>query len=60
VRYLLTLKGRPPFRRAGVETDERLLEVKRCVAQRVQYDPEPRLVQVLHGLRRALKVMRRD
>jgi len=60
VRYLLTLKGRPPFRLAGVETYERLLEVKRCVAQLVRYDPEPRLVQVLHGLRRALQVMRRD
>ena len=60
VQYLLTLKGRPPFRLAGVETYERLLEVKRCVAQLVRHDPEPRLVQVLHGLRRALKVMRRD
>ena len=43
-----------------METYERLLEVKRCVAQLVRHDPEPRLVQVLHGLRRALKVMRRD
>jgi hypothetical protein len=60
VRYLLTLKGRPPFRLAGVETYERLLEVKRCVAQLVQHDPEPRLIQVLQGLRRALQVMRRD
>jgi hypothetical protein len=60
VRYLLTLKGRPPFRLAGVETYERLLELKRYVAQLVHHAPEPRLVQVLHGLRRALKVMRRD
>jgi hypothetical protein len=60
VRYLLTLKGRPPFRLAGVETYERLREVKRCVEQLVRHDPEPRLVQVLQGLRRALKVMRRD
>jgi hypothetical protein len=60
VRYLLTLKGRPPFRLAGVETYERLLEVKRCVEQLVRHDPEPRLVQVLHGLRRALKIMRQD
>jgi hypothetical protein len=60
VRYLLTLKGRPPFRLAGVETYERLLDVKRCVAQLVRHDPEPRLVQVLQGLRRALKVMRRN
>jgi len=60
VRYLLTLKGRPPFRLAGVETYERLLEVKRCVEQLVRHAPEPRLVQVLHGLQRALKIMRRD
>jgi hypothetical protein len=60
VRYLLTLKGRPPFRLAGVETYEYLLEVKRCVAQLVRHTSEPRLVQVLQGLRRALKVMRRD
>ena len=43
-----------------METYERLLEVKRCVAQLVRYDPEPRLVQVLHSLRRTLKVMQRD
>ena len=60
VRYLLTLKGRPPFRLAGVETYERLLDVKRCVAQLVRHDPEPRLAKVLQGLRRVLKVMRRD
>lgn len=60
VRYLLTLKGRPPFRLAGVETYKRLLEVKRCVEQLVRHDPEPRLLQVRNGLRRALKVMRRD
>jgi len=60
LRYLLTLKGRPPFRLAGIETYERLREVKRCVKQLVRHDPEPRLAQVLQGLRRALKVMRRD
>jgi hypothetical protein len=31
VRYLLTLKGRPPFRLAGVEMFERLTEVKTCL-----------------------------
>ena len=29
-RYLLTLKGRPPFRLAGMETYERLQDVARC------------------------------
>ena len=52
-RYLLTLKGRPPFRLAGMETDERLHKVA-CVsldllAQR--YDP--RLAQLYHGLQAA-------
>jgi hypothetical protein len=60
VRYLLTLKGRPPFRLAGVETFERLQEVKRCLEQLIRHDPEPRLVKVRDGLRRALKVVRRD
>jgi hypothetical protein len=60
VRYLLTLKGRPPFRLAGVETFERLQEVKRCLDQLIRHDPESRLVTVRDGLRRALKVVRRD
>jgi hypothetical protein len=60
VRYLLTLKGRPPFRLAGVETFERLQEVKRCLDQLIRHDPEPRLVKVRDGLRRALQVVRRD
>lgn len=53
-RYLLTLKGRPPFRLAGMETYERLHNVA-CVsldllAQR--YDP--RLAQLYQGLQSAL------
>jgi hypothetical protein len=53
-RYVLTLKGRPPFRLAGLETYERLHSVA-CVsldllAQR--YDP--RLAQLYQGLRSAL------
>ena len=60
VRYLLTLKGRPPFRLAGVETFERLQEVKQCLDQLIRHDPEPRLVTVRDGLRRALQAVRRD
>ncbi len=60
VRYLLTLKGRPPFRLAGVEMFERLQEVKRCLDQLVRHDSEPRLVTVRDGLRQALKAVRRD
>jgi hypothetical protein len=60
VRYLLTLKGRPPFRLAGVETYERLHAVKCCLDQLIRHDPEPRLVEVRDGLRQALHVVRRD
>jgi hypothetical protein len=60
VRYLLTLKGRPPFRLAGIETFERLQEVKRCLDQLIRHDPEPQLVTVRDGLRRALQAVRRD
>jgi hypothetical protein len=60
VRYLLTLKGRPPFRLAGVETFEQLQDVKRCLDQLIRHDPEPRLVKVRDGLRRALQVVRHD
>lgn len=60
VRYLLTLKGRPPFRLAGIEMFERLQDVKRCLDQLIRHDPEPRLVTVRDGLRRALQGVRRD
>jgi hypothetical protein len=60
VRYLLTLKGRPPFRLAGVETFERLEEVKRCLDQLIRHRAEPRLVELRDGLRQALKAMRAD
>ena len=60
VRYLLTLKGRPPFRLAGVETFERLEEVKRCLDQLIRHEAEPRLVELREGLRQALKATRSD
>ncbi len=31
IRYLLTLKGRPPFRLAGIEMYDRLSEVNACI-----------------------------
>jgi hypothetical protein len=60
VRYLLTLKGRPPFRLAGIEMFEQLQQVAQCVAQLLKHQPEPRLVQLQEGLRRALKAVRAD
>jgi hypothetical protein len=53
-RYLLTLKGRPPFRLAGMETYERLSNVA-CVSLDLlatRYDS--RLAQLYQGLQAAL------
>jgi hypothetical protein len=58
VRYLLTLKGRPPFRLAGQEMFARLQEVERCVSQLLQHQPEPRLAALRSGLHQALQAVR--
>lgn len=44
-RYLLTLKGRPPFRLAGMETYERLANVASLSLDLLAKRYEPRLVQ---------------
>jgi hypothetical protein len=54
VRYLLTLKGRPPFRLAGIEMFARLQEVGECVRELIEHSPEPRLLKLLNGLQTAL------
>ncbi|PIV26248.1 MAG: hypothetical protein COS37_07405, partial [Anaerolineae bacterium CG03_land_8_20_14_0_80_58_20] len=54
VRYLLTLKGRPPFRMAGIEMFARLHEVVECVRELVDHFPEARLLKLLDGLQTAL------
>jgi Transposase, Mutator family len=53
-RYLLTLKGRPPFRLAGIETYERLQHVARCSLDLLAQRYEPRLAQLYQGLQAAL------
>ncbi len=58
VRYLLTLKGRPPFRLAGQELFARLQEVVRCLDQLLRHQSEPRLFQLRTGLRQALTAAR--
>jgi len=45
-RYLLTLKGRPPFRLAGIETYERLQNVARFSLDLLAQRYEPRLAQL--------------
>ncbi|MBM3145514.1 MAG: transposase [Chloroflexi bacterium] len=57
VRYLLTLKGRPPFRLAGIEMYARLQEMIACVQELLQHCPEPRLSQLLIGLQRAIQAV---
>jgi len=54
VRYLLTLKGRPPFRLAGIEMFARLQEVVACAQELIEHSPEARLLKLLNGLQIAL------
>jgi hypothetical protein len=54
VRYLLTLKGRPPFRLAGIEMFERLTEVKTCLDTLIGHRTDARLVELGQGLHTAL------
>jgi len=54
VRYLLTLKGRPPFRLAGIEMFARLQEVVTCAQELIEHSPEARLLKLLNGLQTAL------
>jgi hypothetical protein len=53
-RYLLTLKGRPPFRLAGLETYERLHSVACVSLDLLAMRYEPRLAQLYQGLQAAL------
>jgi hypothetical protein len=54
VGYLLTLKGRPPFRLAGIEMFERLTEVKTCLNTLIAHRTDSRLVELWQGLHTAL------
>jgi hypothetical protein len=60
VRYLLTLKGRPPFRLAGLDMVERLTEVETCVERLLQHQADPRLRQLQQGLHTALHSIQPD
>jgi hypothetical protein len=53
-RYLLTLKGRPPFRLAGMETYDRLNDVARLSLDLLTQRYDPRLAQLYQGLQSAL------
>ena len=53
-RYLLTLKGRPPLRLAGLEMYERLTEVNECVGRMLAYAPDERLTRLQQGIAQSL------
>jgi hypothetical protein len=53
-RYLLTLKGRPPFRLAGMETYDQLHDVAGFGLELLSQHYDPRLVELVQGLRAAL------
>jgi len=53
-RYLLTLKGRPPFRLAGIETYQRLQELKDFASDLLAHRHHDVLEQLSLGLQQAL------
>ena len=60
VRYLLTLKGRPPLRLAGVEMVEGLQEVEACLRRLLVHHPDACLEKVQQGLQVALALIEAD
>ena len=60
MRYLLTLKARPPFGLAGLEMYERLTEVVTCLNRLLGHQPEARLAQLRSGLQQALATAQAD
>jgi len=60
VRYLLTLKGRPPFRLAGIEMYTRLAELSDCLVELIAHASDPDLVQLQQGVEQALTMFKKD
>jgi hypothetical protein len=60
IRYLLTLKGRPPFRLAGIEMYERLSEVSANLAEMIAHLPTPCLTQLHQGLELSLTMVKSE
>jgi len=60
VRYLLTLKGRPPFRLAGLEMYQRLTEVVDCLEILLAHIPDETLGQLQQGIKDALALVEPD
>ena len=60
VRYLLTLKGRPPLRLAGIEMYERLAEVQTCLDTLLDHRTDSSLAELKQGLLTALNSVQAD
>ena len=60
IRYLLTLKGRPPFRLAGIDMYERLTEVSNCLGEMIAHTPSACLAQLQQGLDQSLAMFKAD
>lgn len=60
IRYLLTLKGRPPFRLAGIEMYQRLQEVTTLMDELLTHRPDPCLGRLSQGLTDALVAFAED
>ena len=58
VRYVLTLKGRPPFQLAGLEMVDRLTDVQDCLTRLIVQQTDPQLVRLQQGLSLALQTAR--
>lgn len=60
IRYLLTLKGRPPFRLAGIEMFQRLTEVLDCLDDLLAHIHDDTLSHLHQGLQDALALVKGD
>ncbi len=60
VRYLLTLKGRPPFCLAGIEMYEQLEDVSGHLMEMIAFNPAPCLLQLQHGIDQALGLFEQE
>ena len=54
IRYLLTLKGNPPLRLAGLEMYARLKEVEQCMQRLMSHQTTPELLALQQGLHTSL------
>lgn len=54
IRYLLTLKGRPPFKLAGVEMFGQLTEVNSHLKSMLEIEMDPCLTKLQQGIEQAL------